>query len=236
MIACRSCEREFKYYSQRLRHEAKAHNTTVGGANMPPTGVQPEPERIDLGDSTDYAGVNARFSALPPQQPPEPPNDDDATTDPQPPPVDTDAIRAAFSVDMLAELLKGVSALISDLDGAGAAGTFSPMEAKQIAYLIYDPIIDTIATKFGGNVGRFKMTIAVAIIVLGKGRVHFNAIRAKRSKPKPPPDTVEQDNSAPTSTEPDPQPTSPEPEPEQYDAPVDFAALARLQKESNEDD
>jgi hypothetical protein len=237
MIACRECSEEFKYYAQRTRHEAKNHGT-VGGASTPPTNDPNTQDTIDLDDTS---GVFARFSPLPPKPETSTEHEEQEQDDSTAPPVDTDAIRQAFTVDMLADLLKGLSATISDWDGAGALGTFSPMEAKQIAYLVYDPIVNTIATKFGGNVGRFKMTVAIAIIVLGKGRIHFNAIRAKRSKPKPEPETVEHDNSAPTST---PTPTSTEREEPQYaddeepefEQPVDFKALAQLQKGDTQDD
>ena len=70
------------------------------------------------------------------------------------------------------------------MDGAGDAGVFTPMESKQIAILIYDPIIEAITRYFGGDVNRFKRGIAVLIIMLGKGRVHFTAIRNKKKEQK----------------------------------------------------
>jgi len=106
-----------------------------------------------------------------------------------------DAVRDSLDVKLVADLVRDLSVTISELDGAGEAGHLSATQSAMIARLIYDQTVDTIVDRFGGNVGRFKATLAVMVIVLSKGAVHARAIGAKVQgaslgrpvKPVPPP-------------------------------------------------
>jgi hypothetical protein len=104
------------------------------------------------------------------------------------------AVEAAFTREFLAGLLVTASRILSDADGAGPDGVFSQIEAAQIASLLYDPSVSFIIDRFGGNVDKFKMYAAGAIILGGRGRVHARAIlltartraeanRARNAKP-----------------------------------------------------
>ena len=87
-------------------------------------------------------------------------------------------------VSLVAELLTNLSKALSEWDGAGAEGTFSPLEARQIALLTHNSLITLIERYFLGDVERAKMVFALAVILFGKGRVHFVAIKAKTAKDK----------------------------------------------------
>ncbi len=91
------------------------------------------------------------------------------------------ALADAFTPEMLADLLRDLSATISEWDGAGAAGTFSAIEARQLANLLHDQTVRVVAERFRGDIGRFKAAIAVLVIFAGKGRVHLRAIRARQA-------------------------------------------------------
>lgn len=90
-----------------------------------------------------------------------------------------DAIRDALPVATLADILVALSRSISDMDGAGEAGVLSPIQATQIAVLLYDSTIDLVVTRFNGDVTRFKAGLAVVLVLLSKGTIHARAIRAK---------------------------------------------------------
>ena len=110
-----------------------------------------------------------------------------------------DAVRDAFDVTMLAGLVRDFSVSLSDADGAGEAGHLSATQSMMVARLMYDSTVDFVVDRFGGNVGRFKMALAVMVVVLAKGTVHAKAIgvkvnergfasmRAKVVSPPPPP-------------------------------------------------
>jgi hypothetical protein len=95
-----------------------------------------------------------------------------------------EALRTALTVEVLADILRHASVAISELDGAGTAGEFSRTEAAQIAWLVYEPTLGVIERYFGGNVDRFKLFLAVTIIVLAKGRIHARAIGRKLAERK----------------------------------------------------
>jgi hypothetical protein len=90
-----------------------------------------------------------------------------------------DAIRDSLDVTMLADIIRDFSVNLSEADGAGEAGKFSASQSMMIAKLMYDSTIDVIVDRFGGNVGRFKMGLAVLVILLTKGTVHARAIGTK---------------------------------------------------------
>src|ERR1035437_7171033 len=110
-----------------------------------------------------------------------------------------DAVRDAFDVTMLAGLVRDFSVSLSDADGAGQAGHLSATQSMMVARLMYDSTVDFVVDRFGGNVGRFKMALAVMVVVLSKGSVHakaigvkinergFSAMRGKVIAPPPPP-------------------------------------------------
>ena len=110
-----------------------------------------------------------------------------------------DAVRDAFDVTMLAGLVRDFSVTLSDADGAGEAGHLSATQSMMVARLMYDSTVDFVVDRFGGNVGRFKMALAVMVVVLSKGSVHaraialrvnergFSAMRARVVTPPPPP-------------------------------------------------
>jgi hypothetical protein len=91
------------------------------------------------------------------------------------------AVEAAFSREFLAGMIVRGSAVLSEWDGAGLAGTFSAAEGAELAALLYDPTVSVIISRFGGNVDRFKLFLAGLIIAAGRGRVHAAAI-ARRSR------------------------------------------------------
>jgi hypothetical protein len=191
MIKCRHCEQTFKFYAQRTRHENKQHGGLSNKNEQTFDDFQPETieHTFDSSSSPDTItneqpkesnnGYTNVFSNFPSFKPREVTNDSDDK-----PPIDDAGIKQAFSPDLLADILRNLSRMISDMDGAGDAGVFTPMESKQIAILIYDPVIQSINKYFGGDVNKFKMGIAVLIIMLGKGRVHFSAIQAKKKAKK----------------------------------------------------
>ena len=88
-------------------------------------------------------------------------------------------VEAAFTREFLASNIQECSRILSEWDGACIQGTFSATEAAQIATLLYDPTVSVIIDRFGGKVDRFKMMLAAAIILGGRGRYHVRAIGAK---------------------------------------------------------
>ena len=94
--------------------------------------------------------------------------------------ISREQLRLELDAKLLAEIIRNLSAVVSDWDGAGEAGTFSKIEAGQLALLMHEPTIDAVDRWFGGNVNRFRLGIAAVIILLGKGRIHARAIAARR--------------------------------------------------------
>lgn len=92
-----------------------------------------------------------------------------------------ESVRLALTADMIADLVRNLSITLSEWDGAGEAGHLSRIEAGQIGILLHEPAIDAVLRYFGGNVNRFRLAMVVGIIALGKGRVHYLAIRRKRA-------------------------------------------------------
>ena len=95
--------------------------------------------------------------------------------------VSRETIRLALDQPTLAGMIRNLSIVASDWDGAGAAGHLSAIEAGQLAMLLHDPTVVAIERFFGGNVDRFKLALAAGILLLGKGRVHIRAIIARRA-------------------------------------------------------
>lgn len=179
----------------------------------------------------DFRTLNRRLRSEPPAEPaaePEPaPVQERVWIEPGPvpvpeppvaPPVPDAAtvarttLSAALTQEVLADILRHASEAISELDGAGPAGAFSRTEAAQIAYLIYDPTLDLVQRYFGGDVNKFKLFLAVFIILLAKGKVHAKAIsrklaerRAASAEPEPAVDPEAQ-----WAAESDAEPTDPE--------------------------
>jgi len=94
--------------------------------------------------------------------------------------VSREQLRIELDTKLLAEIIRNLSVVVSDWDGAGEAGHFSRIEAGQLAMLLHEPTIDAVDRWFGGNVNRFRLGIAAVVILLGKGRIHARAIAAKR--------------------------------------------------------
>lgn len=90
-----------------------------------------------------------------------------------------DAVRDALPIATVADLLIGLSRAISDLDGAGEAGVLSPIQATQVASLLYDSTVDLVISRFGGDVTRFKAGLAITIILISKGKIHAQAVGAR---------------------------------------------------------
>lgn len=93
--------------------------------------------------------------------------------------IDRASVADAFTSRMLADVIRQLSVAISEMDGAGPAGELTQIQSAQIASLLYDSTIDLIVARFGGSVGRFKLALAVLIILAAKGRVHAEAIAAR---------------------------------------------------------
>ncbi len=102
------------------------------------------------------------------------------TPTPDPGAVSRETVRLALDQPTLAEMIRNLSIVISDWDGAGEQGHLSRIEAGQIAMILHEPAVDAVMRYFGGNVNRFRLALAAGIILLGKGRVHLRAIQRSR--------------------------------------------------------
>ena len=89
-------------------------------------------------------------------------------------------VEDALTRDTLADILQTLAEVLSDWDGAGEAGHLTRIEAMSLARLLYDPTVDAVMRRFHGDVSRFKLALALVIILLGKGRVHAQAYERKR--------------------------------------------------------
>jgi len=89
----------------------------------------------------------------------------------------SDVVRDSLDEATLAGLVHGLSVALSEADGAGEAGHLSKIQCAQVAHLLYDPTIEFVVNRFGGDVNRFKAGMAVLLILIGKGAVHGRAIR-----------------------------------------------------------
>ena len=94
--------------------------------------------------------------------------------------VSRETIKLALDQQTLASMIRQLSVVLSEWDGAGDRGHLSAIESAQLAMLIHEPAISAVQRYFGGNVDRFKLALALGILLLGKGRVHLTAIAAKR--------------------------------------------------------
>lgn len=88
-----------------------------------------------------------------------------------------EAVAQALTAEVLADLLVSLSRALSEIDGAGEAGTLTKVQAAQIAVLLHDATVDLVIDRFKGDVTRFKAAMAILLIVLAKGAVHGRAIR-----------------------------------------------------------
>lgn len=88
-----------------------------------------------------------------------------------------EAVAQALTAEVLADLIVSLSRALSEIDGAGEAGTLSRVQAAQIAVLLHDATVDLVIDRFKGDVTRFKAAMAILLIVLAKGAVHARAIR-----------------------------------------------------------
>ena len=122
---------------------------------------------------------------------------------PKPEKTDLDDIRAGFSEKELAKMYETLMEALSDWDGAGPEGHLTPLQSKMIAEVTYEPVCKAILSIFG-DVQKFRMTIAVGMLLMGPGRAHFKAIGKKMSEAK---------NKKALPPAPKPQP-KPEPKPE----------------------
>lgn len=91
-------------------------------------------------------------------------------------------VAEAFTLDMLATILRDLSIALSEADGAGEDGYLSRIQAVQLANLLYDVTVDVIVNRFSGNVGRFKMALAAVLILASKGRIHGRAIGGRLTR------------------------------------------------------
>lgn len=142
--------------------------------------------------------------------------------------ISRDAIKLVLDQQTLAGMIRNLSVVISDWDGAGPAGHLSAIEAGQLAMLVQDPAVTVVQRYFGGNVDRFKLALALGILILGKGRVHARAIAAKRAKPVGP-DALPESDPAYLATQPD----TPTEVPAPSGAPDPIADLAARQRAWN---
>lgn len=201
---CRTCGATFPTFSDMGRHAAEHRAAGNRGSIPPVAGVSretPGPRRIE-----DVSGpASAPPGEVPPASDGSPslPGDPAGPDSPQPtggrlrpsrpqlsqpairisPEQRTesvrDSIRDALPMQTLADLLHAISVAISEADGAGPAGYLSPIQCTQVAVLLYDSTVDLVASRFDGNVSRFKAGMAVVLILTSKGTVHARAIRQK---------------------------------------------------------
>lgn len=90
-----------------------------------------------------------------------------------------DVVRDALPISTLADLVHAVSVAVSEADGAGEAGHLSKIQSVQVASLLHEPTVQFVIDRFGGDVNRFKAGLAVLLILIGKGGVHYRAVRAR---------------------------------------------------------
>lgn len=199
---CHVCGRTFAGPTERTAHFDAEH----AGYRVAWRGTNGREAWIVAPDGTETQITKSRLKAMraaanrpePPSPPPEPTDDDPApepvarirepARTPRPPRVaqapvamvpTRTSLTDAFPQQALADIIRQISVSISEMDGAGPAGYLSAIESAQIASLLYDSTLDAILRYFGGKVDRFKVAMAVLIILLAKGRVHAEAITRK---------------------------------------------------------
>lgn len=109
-----------------------------------------------------------------------------------------ESIRLALDQPTLAAMIRQLSVVLSEWDGAGERGHLSAIEAGQLAMLLHEPAISAVQRWFGGDVDRFRLALALGILLLGKGRIHLSAInrriaerRAEQAGEPEPPEPIE---------------------------------------------
>jgi len=90
-----------------------------------------------------------------------------------------DAVRDALPLQTVADLVRSLSVALSEADGAGEAGYLSPIQCTQVAFLIHDSTVGFVVSRFEGRVDRFKLAMAVIVILASKGTIHARAIGQK---------------------------------------------------------
>ena len=132
--------------------QVQPFHVLTGGATMPPAG---EPIASGLpGDDMSHTPSPAAIASR-------------------------EAIRLALTEPTLASMIRQLSVVISEWDGAGERGHLSAIESAQLAMLLHEPAITAVQRYFGGDVDRFRLALALGILLLGKGRIHLNAVRAR---------------------------------------------------------
>ena len=153
-----------------LREQARRSDPTPPAATLtpPPSDAHPLDGGGDAAPAAPRVGTGARVGAVP--------RVEQAVGRRV---VTRSSVAEAFTADMLADLLRQFSQVLSDADGAGPAGVFSLSESKLLASLLHDQAIDLILRRFDGDVSRFRAGAAILIIIAGKGRVHLVAIQSR---------------------------------------------------------
>lgn len=192
------------YSSQELgamRREAQAAAAAAGRGPEPSPGPAPAPEAPPTIDETRRPFAWQATAA--------------------PPIVTRQAIADALTERMLADMIRQVSMTLSEWDGAGEAGHLSAIESAQLAALFYDSTLGLIERYFRGSVDRFRLAVGLAILLLGKGRIHLAAIARRRRAASIEAETAAYVDELAAAAAPDydplatwaPAPVSPEPEP-----------------------
>jgi len=190
--------------------------TPTGDPDAPPYFVQAQPPHFDAGGA--HVGPTPTGPA------------GEAVPEAPTAAVSRETLRLALDQPTLAEMIRNLSMVLSDWDGAGEAGHLSRIEAGQLAMLLHDPTLDLVQRYFGGNINRFRLALAAVVLLLGKGRVHARAIAAKRAAAEAASAAQTADDAAYAATVPAPVVEVDAPEPGSGDP---LAELARRQREWN---
>lgn len=199
IVACPICERGMPLGSRSAHLSAEHPGYRLERRGWKLAVIDPDgSERVlasrEVGALNARARTPARPESAPASPPPAPADEGPGPTIDQdrrpfawqapatPPIVSRQAIADALSEQVLADMLRKLSATLSDWDGAGEAGTLSMIESMQLASLFYDSTLGIIERYFRGNVDRFKLTLGLAILLLGKGRIHLRAIARRRAE------------------------------------------------------
>lgn len=188
---CDKCGKTLKNASGLRLHKMQAHKIgrPTGGDRTVPEASGAEaisegdasipavaPTASPPADAPKAPGLLAKLGIGTPQNLPTKPPKPDA-------PATLAEIKADFTVADLAGILTNASEVLSAWDGAGQEGVLSALEAKQMANLLHDAVAKAILRYFG-SAEKFKMSLAIGLLLMGKGRVHYKAISAKAKAAK----------------------------------------------------
>ena len=181
---CRTCGESFGSLGAVRAHHTSSHPPTpaaAGPATIPP--ARPSFARGSLRRIEDAIASGPTASPIDdhPDQPAPPDHPSIAPTTIRVSPEQRaasvrDAVRDGLPVNVLADVVRGLSVSLSEIDGAGERGYLSPIQSTQVAVLLHDATIELVVSRFNGDVSRFKAALAVVIILGSKGRVHAAAI------------------------------------------------------------